>query len=165
MTDGRIHGPTRPTAELAVERLTPLPPNGRLLAIDLGEKRIGLACSDPTQTVAHPLTTVTRRSGKRFPLGALKSYLDAHQPVGIVIGLPLTPAGSEGARAAEARSVGALITERTGLPVAYWDERMTTARVLSAMKELGDKPPRRGERVDHLAATIILQTVLDARQR
>lgn len=141
-----------------------LPAIGRILAIDVGEKRIGLALSDPHQVVAHPLTTLTRRAGRRFPMARLREYLDRHTPVAVVVGLPLTPEGTEDQRAAEARSIGALIHEKAALPVTYWDERMTTARALSAIRDLGGKTRGRKREIDRLAATTLLQSFLDARR-
>ena len=73
----------------------PLPSIGRLLAIDWGEIRIGLALSDESQTLASPLETLTRRAGKRFPMPRLLELVGAHQPVGVVVGLPLTGEGEE----------------------------------------------------------------------
>lgn len=141
-----------------------LPTPGRLLAVDWGTKRIGLAISDPTQTVATPLGTLTRRAGRRFPMGQLKPYLETHQPVGVLLGLPLDAAGAEGAAARAARDTGALIATKTGLPVAYWDERMTTARVHRAQQETGGVGrDARGE-ADPLAATVLLQAFLDHRR-
>ncbi|MGD8726736.1 MAG: Holliday junction resolvase RuvX [Gemmatimonadales bacterium] len=141
-----------------------VPTEGRLLAIDIGDKRIGLALSDPTQTVAHPLATLTRRTGKRFPLKQLRAELDTHQPVGIVLGLPLESDGSEGPRALEAREVGTLLHGRTSLPVYLLDERMTTARALRAVRDLGGSTRGRKGDVDQLAATTLLQTFLDGRR-
>jgi putative Holliday junction resolvase len=135
-----------------------------LLAVDVGQKRIGLALSDPSQTLAQPLATLTRRAGRRFPMRRLREHLDAHRPVGVVVGLPLTPDGAEDERAAEARTTGALIAAKTGLPVAYWDERMTTARALGAVRELGGGTRGRKEDVDQLAATVLLQHFLDGRR-
>jgi putative Holliday junction resolvase len=142
----------------------PPPMSGPLLAIDLGEKRIGLALSDPTQTVAHPLATLERRRGKRFPLQELRRYLDEHAPVGIVMGLPIAEDGSEDARAAAAREAGDRIGAKTGLPVAYWDERMTTARALRAVRDLGGGLRGRKADIDKLAATTLLQTYMDSRR-
>ncbi len=142
-----------------------IPTSGPLLAVDLGEKRIGLALSDPSQSLAHPLATITRRAGRRFPMQQLKQHLDLHQPVGVIVGLPLTPEGIEDRAAQGARSTGRLIAEKTGLPVDYWDERMTTARALGAIKQLkGQTRGRKGD-VDQLAATVLLQTFLDSRGR
>ena len=140
----------------------PMP--GPLLAIDMGEKRIGLALSDPSQTVAHPLATLSRRRGKRLPLRELRRYLDEHAPVGIVMGLPVAEDGSEDARAAAARDAGSRIADKTGLPVVYWDERMTTARALRAVRELGGGLRGRKADIDKLAATTLLQSYLDSRR-
>ena len=141
-----------------------LPSTGRLLAVDIGEKRIGLALSDPSQSLAHPLATITRRAGKRFPMQQLRPHLEEHQPVGVVMGLPIAPSGAEDERAAHAREAGALIAEKTGLPVQYWDERMTTARALGAVREMGGTPRGREGDVDRLAATVLLQHYLDSRR-
>ncbi|MFQ5704543.1 MAG: Holliday junction resolvase RuvX [Gemmatimonadales bacterium] len=142
-----------------------LPSDGRLLGMDLGERRIGLALSDPSQTVAQPLVTLTRRSGKRFPLAELRTHLEVHMPVGIVIGLPYDASGTENERTTAARKTGQLVASRTGLPVEFWDERMTTARVLRTIKELGGKVRGRKKEVDALAATVILQTFLESRRQ
>jgi putative Holliday junction resolvase len=141
-----------------------LPTTGRLLAIDIGDKRIGLALTDPLQTVANPLATLTRRPGRRFPLKRLKEHLDAHRPVGIVVGLPLLPDGSEGERAGEARATATRIANQAGLPVTLWDERMTTARALEAIRTLGGGLRGRKKEVDQLAATTLLQSFLDSRR-
>lgn len=141
---------------------TPFPSTGRLLAVDWGRRRIGLALSDPTQTIATPLATLTRRTGRRFPLAKLRAYLDEHAPVAIVVGLPLASDGTEGAAAAEARQTGTLLATKTGLPVCYHDERMTTARALSARREAEtrDTTP-----VDDMAAAVLLQQFLESRRR
>ena len=141
-----------------------LPRQGRLLAIDWGTKRIGLAISDPSQTVATPLGTLTRRAGRRFPMGRLKPYLETHQPVGVLLGLPLDASGTEGAAAQAARDTGALIATKTGLPVAYWDERMTTARAQRALRETGGAGSDARQAADPLAATLLLQAYLDHRR-
>ena len=141
-----------------------LPTKGRLLGVDMGEKRIGLALSDPSQTLAQPLATLTRRAGRRFPMRQLREHLDAHEPVGVVVGLPLTPEGAEDEWTAQARAVGALITEKSGLPVHYWDERMSTARALGAISEMGGTKRGREGDVDQLAATVVLQHFLDGRR-
>jgi putative Holliday junction resolvase len=142
-----------------------IPGTGRVLAIDPGTKRIGLAISDPSQTIAQPLATLSRRAGKRFPMQNLKSHLEEQNPVGIVVGLPIAPDGTEDERAASARDIGCTINAKTGLPVEYWDERMTTARALSAVQELGGRVRGRKEEVDGLAATVLLQAFLESRRR
>ncbi len=141
-----------------------LPTPGRLLAIDIGDKRIGLALTDPTQMIAQPLATLTRRLGRRFPLKRLRTYLDTHRPVGIVVGLPLLPDGSEGTRASEARAIAARIAEHSGLPIVLRDERMTTARALDAIRTLGGRLKGRKQDIDQLAATTLLQAFLESRR-
>jgi len=136
-----------------------IPPAGRLLAVDWGTKRIGLAVTDPTRTIAQPLATLTRRAGRRFPLQQLRPYLDEFRPVGIIVGLPLTPEGAEGAAAAAAREVAGLIAEKTGLPVVLFDERLTTARAAEA-----DGAGGRVDR-DQRAASVLLQTYLERQRR
>lgn len=138
---------------------------GRLLGVDWGEKRIGLSLSDPSQTLAQPLTTIARRLGRRFPLKKFREIVEAHQPVGLVVGLPLDPEGGEGEPARQARELGDLIGRSTGLPVSYADERMTSRRALRAVSEMGGKTRGREGEVDQLAATILLQAFLDARRR
>jgi putative Holliday junction resolvase len=138
-----------------------LPRGGRLLGIDWGQKRIGLALSDPTQTLAQPLDTLTRRSGRRFPMRAFRTHVDTHHPTGIVVGLPLESDGSEGASARAVREMAASIAQVTGLPVAFIDERMTTSRVRQAIAELGGKTRGREGEIDQLAATVVLQSFLD----
>ncbi len=142
-----------------------LPNSGRLLAIDWGEKRIGVAISDPEQRHAHPFTTLTRRQGRRFPLKQLKSCLDERAPVGVVFSLPLEASGDEGPTARRARDEGGLVGEKTGLPVIFLDERMTTARALGAVRDLGGSTIGRKGDVDQLAATVLLQMYLDTYRR
>lgn len=141
-----------------------LPTSGMLLAIDWGEKRIGLALSNPEQTLAHPLGTITRRPGKRFPLKQLRMHLEAHRPVGVVVGLPLEASGDQGPAAKQAQAAGELVRSKTGLPVVYWDERMTTARALGAVRALGGTTRHRKDEVDQLAATVLLQHYLDGQR-
>jgi len=95
-----------------------LPPHGRLLAVDWGDRRIGLALSDEMQVLATPLETLVRRAGKRFPMPRLLELVAEHRPVGVVVGLPLTGEGAEGASAGAARELAGLVERRTGLPLA-----------------------------------------------
>ena len=138
---------------------------GRLLAVDWGERRIGLALSDETQVLAQPLTTLTRRAGKRFPMAQLLEQVTKHNVVGIIVGLPLNDAGEEGDAAHAARALADDIKGRVGdLEVSMWDERMTTARVLAAIREMGGSTRGRKEDVDAMAAALLLQHYLDARR-
>jgi len=142
------------------------PSRGRLLAVDWGQRRIGLALSDETQTLAQPLATLTRRAGKRFPMAQLLAQIDRHQVVGIVVGLPLNEAGAEGDAAHAARALADDIKRRVGptREVILWDERMTTARVLAAVREMGGSTRGRKADLDAMAAALLLQHYLDTRK-
>ena len=141
-----------------------LPRTGRLLAIDWGEVRIGLALSDETQLLASPLDTLVRRPGKRFPMPPFLALVAEHTPSGLVVGLPLTPEGEEGTSALAARELAETVARRTALPMVLWDERMSTARALGAIREQGGSTRGRKEDVDSLAAAILLQHFLDSRR-
>jgi putative Holliday junction resolvase len=141
-----------------------LPTTGRLLAVDWGQIRIGLAMSDESQTLATPLETLVRRAGKRVPMPRLLELTSLHQPVGIVVGLPLSTDGFEEESAGAAREMAATIARRTGLPLELWDERMSTARALAAIWEQGGSTRGRKADVDALAAAVLLQHFLDARR-
>ncbi|MGH7672932.1 MAG: Holliday junction resolvase RuvX [Gemmatimonadales bacterium] len=138
--------------------------NGRLLAVDWGERRIGLALSDESRTLAQPLATLTRRPGKRFPMKQLLDHIARHQVTGIVVGLPLDASGAEGDAARAVRALADDIGRRAGLPIALWDERMTTARVLAAVREMGGSARGRKGDVDALAAALLLQHYLDTKR-
>lgn len=141
-----------------------IPPAGRILAVDWGERRIGLALSDETQTIASPLGTITRRAGKRFRMPEFLAHVTTHRPVGLVVGLPLTPEGDDGPAAVAARELAAQLGARTYLPVELVDERMTTARAHAAIREQDGRTRGRREEVDALAATILLQHYLETRR-
>lgn len=143
---------------------SPLPFAGRLLAVDWGEVRIGLAMSDESQMLASPLDTLVRRAGKRLPVARVLELVSEYAPVGVVVGLPLTGEGDEGDSAAAAREMGDVIARRTGLPLEMWDERMSTARALGAIREQGGSTRGRKGDVDALAAAVLLQHFLDARR-
>ena len=142
----------------------PIPFAGRILALDWGLVRIGLALSDESQTLASPLETLVRRRGKRLPMPRLLQLIEKHRPVAILVGLPLTGEGEEGDSAVAARQTADLVAARTSLPVELWDERLTTARALRAVRDqAGSTRGRKGD-VDALAASILLQHFLDARK-
>lgn len=142
-----------------------LPRSGRLLAVDWGEVRLGLALSDETQLLATPLETLVRRAGKRVPMRRLVELVEAHRPVGVVVGLPLTGEGEEAESASAARELAGAIARGTGLPLELWDERMSTARALALIREQGGSTRGRREDVDALAAAVLLQHYLDARRQ
>lgn len=134
--------------------------------MDWGERRIGLALSDETQTLAQPLATLTRRAGKRFPMAQLLQQITTHNVVGVIVGLPLDESGAEGDAAHAARALADDIKRRVGggLEVTMWDERMTTARALAAVREMGGTTRGRKEDVDAMAAALLLQHYLDTQR-
>jgi putative Holliday junction resolvase len=138
---------------------------GRILAIDYGERRIGLAVSDPTRTIASPAGFVTRRAGKRPPVAELVRQAEAVGATAFVFGLPLDDAGYETPRSAEVRRVAAELARRTGLPVTFVDERYTTAAALRAIRDMGGSTRGRRGDVDALAATVLLQHALSTLSR
>lgn len=135
---------------------------GRLLAIDWGDKRIGLAASDTLGILASPLGVVTRRAGKRPPIAELVRQAEAVEAVGIIVGLPLDPAGDETDRTREIREVAANLAARQPRPVRLVDERFTTAAVLRSVREQGGSTRGRKGDVDAMAACVLLENVLRA---
>lgn len=137
-----------------------LAPGARLIGIDVGTKTLGLALSDVLRTVASPLETIRRR---KFSLDAarLLELAAEHRIGGFVIGLPANLDGSEGPRAQSTRAFARNLANLTPLPLLFWDERLSTAAAERTLIEADTSRKRRGELIDKLAATIILQTALD----
>jgi putative Holliday junction resolvase len=133
---------------------------GRLLAVDWGERRIGLALSDPTGTIASPAGFIVRRAGKRPPIAELVRRAEALEARGFVLGLPLDGNGDDTPRAVEVRAVAVELARRTSLPVRLVDERFTTAAALRAVREMGGSTRGRKGDVDALSATMLLQHAL-----
>ncbi len=133
----------------------------RLLAVDIGDRRIGFAVSDPTGTIASPAGFLTRRAGKRPPIAAIVTRAAALDAVGFIVGLPLDENGAETPRCLEARAIAAELEKRTRLPVRLVDERFTTAAALRAIREMGGSTRGRKGDVDALAATLLLQHALN----
>lgn len=131
--------------------------------MDYGLKRVGLALSDPTGTLASPLTTLRRRPGKRPPVAAIAELARAHEVEGIVVGLPLTPEGQEDDWCTEVRHLGEALARRTGLPVRMVDERFTSVQAERGIRSsgLGRADREDKARIDAGAATVILQRWLD----
>lgn len=144
--------------------MTDLPPHGRILAIDWGTRRIGLALTDESQTLATPLTTLIRRPGKRFPMKRLIHVIEDHQPLGILFGLPLSAEGGETETTQAIRTLAKRLGALTSLPVTLWDERMSTARALGAIREQGGTVRGRKHDVDALAAAVLLQHFLASKR-
>ena len=135
---------------------------GRLLAVDFGERRIGLAVSDPLGVIASPVDAIERRRGKRVPVTELIRRATELEVAGFVLGLPLDGEGNELPRAAAVRRLADQLQERTGMPVQLVDERYTTATALRAVREMGGSTRGRRGDVDSLSAAVLLQGVLNA---
>lgn len=133
---------------------------GRLLAVDYGERRIGLAISDPMGIIASPAGFIARRAGKRAPVAQIIRRATALEARGFVVGLPLDENGEDTDRATEVRRIAEDLQRRTGLPVELIDERYSTAAALRAIREMGGSTRQRKGEVDALAATILLQQAL-----
>ena len=134
---------------------------GRVLAIDPGERRVGLAISDPDRKFAFPLTTYERRDADR-DAAYFRDLITAEAVSEIVVGLPVHLSGQEGAKARETRAFADWLTRATGLPVRFWDERFTTVEAESALWQAGLTHRQRKARRDRVAAQILLQTYLEA---
>jgi putative Holliday junction resolvase len=137
------------------------PALARYLAIDYGEKRVGLAISDPIGMIASPAGFIARRAGKRPPVAELVRRAEALEAKGFVLGLPLDGNGNETNRTREVRAVGSELEKRTGLPVRYLDERYTTAVALRTVRAMGGSTRGRKGDVDSLSAAVLLQQLLD----
>jgi putative Holliday junction resolvase len=137
-----------------------LPPRGALIGLDLGSKTIGVAASDPDRRVAAPVETVKRL---RFTLDAhrLIELAAERRAAGFVLGLPINIDGTEGARAQSTRAFARNLAKLTALPIALWDERLSTAAVERALIAADASRARRKAVIDQHAATYILQGALD----
>lgn len=133
---------------------------GRIMAVDYGDRRVGLAVSDPTRTIASPAGFILRRPGKRPPIAEILRRAEELEVTEFVLGLPLDGDGNETPRSTEVRTIGKTIAERTNIPVRYVDERYTTSAALRAIREMdGSTRERKGD-VDAMAAAILLQHAL-----
>ena len=137
-----------------------LPPRGALVGLDLGTKTIGVAVSDPDRRLATPVTTVLRQ---RFNADAerLLALAAERHAVGFVLGLPINMDGTEGPRAQSTRAFARNFARLTELPIALWDERLSTAAVERALIAADASRARRKAVIDQHAAAYILQGALD----
>jgi len=137
-----------------------LPARGALIGLDLGSKTIGVAASDPERRVAAPVETVAR---KRFTDDAqrLLALAAERRAAGFVLGLPINMDGSEGARAQSTRAFARNLARLTALPIALWDERLSTVAVERALIAADVSRAKRKAVIDQHAATYILQGALD----
>jgi putative pre-16S rRNA nuclease len=152
-----------PVLSLA-DAIAVLPPRGALIGLDLGSKTIGVAASDPDRRVAAPVETISRQ---RFNLDA-RRILDLaaeRRAAGLVLGLPINMDGTEGPRAQATRAFARNMARLTELPIALWDERLSTAAVERALIAADASRAKRKSVIDQHAAAYILQGALDRLSR
>lgn len=141
-----------------------VPTTGRLLGIDFGTVRVGIAICDESQSIASPLETYNRRTDALDTQYFQKLVTD-HQVVGVVVGLPLHMSGDESAKSAEARQYGNWLQSVTGIPVSWVDERYSTAFAREMLSGSNLSTKKRKERLDKVAAQAILMAYLESRER
>ncbi len=135
---------------------------GRLLGVDFGTRRVGLAVCDPDRIIASPLVTYERKSPDA-DAAFFQTIAREERVVALIVGLPVHTDGREGVKAKEARDYGAWLSSTTGLPVRFWDERFSTAQAESALWQAGLTHQKRKDRRDRVAAQILLQSYIDAK--
>ncbi len=138
--------------------------DARLLGLDVGSKTIGLALSDVTRTVATPYDTV-RRVKFTADVKPIQDAIGTHEVGALVIGLPLNLDGSEGPRAQSTRAFARNLSAHVAVPIAFWDERLSTAAVERHLIEADASRKRRAQVIDRMAAAYILQGALDRLKR
>jgi putative Holliday junction resolvase len=137
-----------------------IPPTGRLLGIDFGTKRVGIALATPDHTIASPLEIYQRRNPE-LDARYFRTVVADYSVQGIIVGLPVHVNGEEGASARAARQYGQWLSELTGLPVDFWDERFTSCVADDYLLAADMTRQQRKRRLDMVAAQIILQSYLD----
>jgi putative holliday junction resolvase len=140
--------------------LSDLPATGKILCLDLGTKTIGVAISDAMRYSATPLETIKRTKFTKDAERILELIAE-NAAVAIILGLPLNMDGSEGPRVQSTRAFARNLAQKTPIPIAFWDERLSTSAVTRMMIEADLRRDRRAELVDKLAASYILQGALD----
>jgi putative Holliday junction resolvase len=136
----------------------------RLLGLDLGTRTVGLALSDVTRSIATPYHTI-RRSKFTEDASRIQEVIEKNQVGALVIGLPFNLDGSEGPRAQSTRAFARNLAARIAVPIAFWDERLSTAAVERHLIEADASRKRRAEVIDRMAAAYILQGALDRLKR
>ena len=136
-------------------------PKPRILALDLGKKRIGMAISDPLGITAQGLPNLERTT-KRADLAELARQVEERDVSLILIGNPLHMSGDEGRQSAWAREFADALAARAGRPVRLWDERLTTVEASRVLRASGISIEKRARAVDRLSAVILLQSYLDS---
>lgn len=134
---------------------------GRILALDLGKRRIGLAVSDELGITAQGIETL-QRTNLRGDLGELRRIIAERGVASVLLGNPLHMSGREGRQAEWVKEFAALLEKNTGLAVKLWDERLTTVEASRVLRSSGISIQKRAKAVDRLSAVILLQSYLDS---
>lgn len=141
----------------------PAKPHGRILGLDVGLRRIGIAVSDPLGITAQGIETLQRRN-KRHDLAALEQIIRRYNAQEIVVGLPLRLSGEESSQSAKIQSFADDLRHRFELPVHLWDERLTSVEANRLLRQTELSMAKRAKAVDRMAAVLILQGFMEARQ-
>lgn len=135
----------------------------RVLGLDVGARRIGIAVTDPLGITAQGLETLQRRN-KKYDFEYLRRVIRAYEVSEIIVGLPLRMSGAEGTQSGKMREFADDLHKKFGLPVHLWDERLTSAEANRFLRETELSIERRGKAVDRMAAILILQGWMEARR-
>jgi putative Holliday junction resolvase len=136
----------------------------RTLGVDYGDRHIGLAISDSLGLIAQPLATIQLEGSESVRKAAVREIVQSHDVGLIVVGMPLRMDGSEGSRAEKTRTFAAWLEKAAGVPVAFWDERLTTHQALRSVQEQKVRIKSKRSVVNQIAAVIILQGYLESRR-
>ena len=132
----------------------------RYLAIDYGDKRVGLAISDPTRIIAQPLETILYQSQKGL-ISELLQIIEKYNVERVILGLPLTLKGSDSEKTKTVRNFGAVLENKLKIPLIFFDERLTSLQAQQIIRQFGKKPSEHRAKIDQFAARTLLQTYLD----
>jgi putative Holliday junction resolvase len=145
-----------------MEEKPPPPGPARILALDVGARTIGLAVSDPLGITAQGLETI-RRQNRKNDFDQLRRVIRKYAVAELVVGFPIRMSGAEGVQAEKMKEFAAALRAKFKLPVHLWDERLTTAEAQRVLRTTEMSIQRRAQVIDQMAATLILQSFLEAR--
>ncbi|MGE5607105.1 MAG: Holliday junction resolvase RuvX [Bacteroidota bacterium] len=137
----------------------------RWMGLDVGQRRIGIALSDPLEFFAQGHSVLERQNSPTRDIEALTEIIDMEKVEGIVVGLPKNLNGTEGVMAEKIREFGGKLEQKTGLPLVFWDERLSTVAAERVLLEADLSRKKRKQKIDQVAAVLILQNYLDYRKR
>jgi len=137
----------------------------RWMGLDVGQRRIGIALSDPLEFFAQGHSVLERHNSLAHDLETLTEIISVEMVEGVVVGLPKNLNGTEGVMAEKIREFGGKLERKTGLPLVYWDERLSTVAAERVLLEADLSRKKRKQKIDQVAAVLILQNYLDFRKR